>query len=78
MYQYILIVKNIFMLESQHLKDVDMTYWEHLQFSLSLSKIFLEASFKAIVHAFLPDVYITSSTDNIKLLQNKMKMRSKL
>jgi len=66
------------MLESQHLKDVDMTYWEHLRFSLSLSKIFLKASFKAIIHALLPDVYITSSTDNIKLLQNKMKMRSKL
>jgi len=66
------------MLESQHLKDVDMTYGEHLQFSFSLSKIFLESSVKAIIHAFLPDVYITSSTDNIKLLQNKMKMRSKL
>ena len=66
------------MLESQHLKDVDMTYWEHLRFSLSLSKIFLEASFKAIIHALLPDVYVTSSTDNVKLLQSKMKLSSKL
>ena len=66
------------MYKNQHLKDVDMTYGQHLLFSLSLSKIFLESSVKAIIHAFLPDVYITSSTDNIKLLQNKMKMRSKL
>ena len=58
------------MYKSQHLKDVDMTYSQHLLFSLSLLKIFLEASFKAIIHALLPDVYITSSTDNIKLLQN--------
>ena len=66
------------MYKSQHLKDIDMTYGKHLLFSLSLSKIFLESSIKAIIHAFLPDVYITSSTDNIKLLQNKMKLRSKL
>ena len=66
------------MLQSDHLKDVDMTYGDHLIFSLSLSRIFLESSIKAIIHAFLPDVYVTSSTDNIKLLQNKMKMRSKL
>lgn len=66
------------MLKSKHLEDVNMTYTEHMMFSLGLSKIFLLASVKAIIHAFIPDVLITSSTDYIKLLKDKMKHRSKL
>jgi len=66
------------MLKSKHLDDVNMTYTEHMNFSLGLSKIFLVASVKAVIHAFIPDVLITSSTDYIKLLKNMMKHRSKL
>ena len=66
------------MLKSKHLEDVNMTYTEHMMFSLGLSKIFLVASVKAIIHAFIPDVLITSSTDYIELLKNKMNHRSKL
>ena len=66
------------MLKSKHLENVNMTYTEHMMFSLGLSKIFLVASVKAIIHAFIPDVLITSSTDNIELLKNKMNHRSKL
>ena len=66
------------MIESKHLQDVNMSYTEHMMFSLSLSKIFLSAGIKAIIHAFFPDVLITSSTDSIKLLNDKMKHRSKL
>ena len=66
------------MIESKHLQDVNMSYTEHMMFSLNLSKIFLGAGFKAIIHAFFPDVLITSSTDSIELLNDKMKHRSKL
>ena len=65
-------------MESKHLKDINMTYTEHMMFSLGLSKIFLEAGAKAIIHAFIPDVLLTSSTDSIELLKTKMKHRSKL
>jgi len=66
------------MLRSKHLEDVNMTYTEHMNFSLGLSKIFLVASVKAVIHAFIPDVLITSSTDYIKVLKDKMHHRSKL
>ena len=66
------------MLQSKHLDDVNMTYTEHMKFSLDLSKIFLLASVKAVIHAFIPDVLITSSTDYIKVLKDKMNHRSKL
>ncbi len=66
------------MLKSKHLDDVNMTYTQHMKFSLGLSKIFLVASVKAVIHAFIPDVLIASSTDYIELLKNKMKHRSKL
>ncbi len=48
-----------------HPKNVCMTYLSHLQFSSKLSVLFLIASFKAFVHAVIPDIYITSSSDSI-------------
>jgi hypothetical protein len=48
-----------------HPKNVCMTYLTHLHFSSKLSVLFLIASFKAFVHAVIPDVYITSSSDTI-------------
>ena len=65
-------------IESKHLKDVNMSYIEHMLFSLSLSKIFLKAGVKAIVHSFFPDFLVTSTTDSIEVLKTKMKHRSKL
>ena len=57
-----------------HPKSVCMTYKEHMLFSLGLSYIFIEASYKAFIHGFLPNVYITSSSDTSKkisyLLEN--------
>ena len=48
-----------------HPKNVCLTYLSHLQFSSKLSILFLIASFKAFVHAVIPDIYITSSSDTI-------------
>ena len=45
-----------------------MTYSEHFRFSINLSKIYFVASFKALVHSFIPNLFITSSTDT----QNKI------
>ena len=71
-------LKNNCLIKSEHLDEVNMSYIDHLKFSLGLSKIFLESSVKAIIHALLPDIFITSSTDSIKLLNDKMHFRSKL
>ena len=59
----------------KHLKDVNMTYFEHMKFSLFLSFTFLKASFGAFVHAIYPDIFITSSTETLELLNIEMKKK---
>lgn len=59
----------------KHLKDVNMTYFEHMKFSLFLSFTFLKASFGAFVHAIYPDILVTSSTDTLELLNIEMKKK---
>lgn len=60
-------------LQFDHLQNVCMNYYEHMSFSLYLSKEFLNASIKAVVHAFIPSFYITSSTETIQRLEHSMK-----
>ena len=47
----------------KHPNEVCMTYIDHMLLSLQLSRIFCIGSLKAIVHAFLPDYYVKSSTN---------------
>lgn len=46
-----------------HPKNVCMSYVSHFQFSLFLSYKFGIASFKALIHAIIPNLFISSSTD---------------
>ena len=50
----------------KHPKQVCMTYFEHFILSMNFSKLFAIGAFKAFVHAILPDVYITSTTDIVE------------
>ena len=43
-------------------ESVCMTYKTHLMFSLKLSFKFAMASLKALVHAFIPNIFMSSST----------------
>ena len=45
-----------------HLKTVCMTYSEHWRLSLCLATLFARGALCAIVHAFLPNVFSSSST----------------
>lgn len=56
----------------KHPIKVCMTYKEHCLFSLGVSKQFLEGSYKALVHAFIPDVYITSTSDIVNNISFKL------
>jgi len=49
-----------------------MTYLEHMKLSLQLSSLFFVGSVKALIHAFVPDVFITSSTDTVRIANEKM------
>ncbi len=56
-----------------HPNSVCMTYFEHMKLSMGFSKTLFVASLKALVHAFLPNVYITSSSDVTKKMIRDLK-----
>lgn len=49
----------------KHCEEVCMSYYEHMKLSLYISRIFAIASLKAIIHAFVPSLCITSSSDTV-------------
>lgn len=46
-----------------HPNSVCMSYFQHMQLSLGFSWKFLVGSFKAVIHAFFPNAFITSTSD---------------
>lgn len=56
----------------KHPDSVCMSYFEHMLFSLSLSKDMFIGSCKALIHAIFPNIYITSSSDLTKNLNDKL------
>tara|TARA_B100000902_G_C26662983_1_gene599317 strand:- start:6 stop:404 length:399 start_codon:yes stop_codon:yes gene_type:complete len=53
-----------------HLNEKKMSYCEHMTESLTYTKDFAILVFKSSVHAFLPCLYTTASTDYIKRRMN--------
>ena len=58
-----------------HLKNVKMTYFEHMKFSLFLSFTFFKASIGAFIHSIYPDILVTSSTETLELLNIEMEKK---
>ena len=56
-----------------HPREVCMTYWEHLSFSMHLSYDFAKASIGAFVHALLPPLFLTHSTDTIQIITEELR-----
>lgn len=50
----------------KHPNAVCMTYMQHFALSMNLGFIFIKGAFKAFIHAIIPDMFITSSSDTIK------------
>tara|TARA_Y200000002_G_C22197522_1_gene461888 strand:+ start:91 stop:261 length:171 start_codon:yes stop_codon:yes gene_type:complete len=46
---------------------------EHLRFSLNISFLLGIGTFKALIHSFIPDLFIDSTTNLIKLIDYKLK-----
>lgn len=59
-----------------HLKDVNMTFFEHFLFAMSLSNDFFVGSVKSFIHAICPEIYQTSTTDLIKTTNDKINSRT--
>lgn len=56
----------------KHPTHVCMTYYEHFCFSMEMAYAFGIGSLKAVVHAFYPDVYVTSTTDTVVGIQQRL------
>ena len=57
----------------EHPKNVCMTYFEHMKFSLYVSYNFFKGSIAALIHAFYPDILETYSSDLIIRIDTDMK-----
>ena len=55
-----------------HLQEENISYIDHWKVSMGYSLQFAVASIKAIVHAFYPDLFKTSSSDLVSQLNKKM------
>ena len=55
---------------TEHPNSVCMTYLEHFNFSMKLALLQIKGAYKAIVHAIIPNWYITSTTDINKEIKN--------
>ncbi len=61
-------IKNFF----HHPTKVCLTYFEHLRFSLYVTKTLFVGSIKSFIHSFYPDIFITSTTDLLSELNKEM------
>jgi len=62
---------NLFCRFTDHPKAVCMNYFQHFSFSIGLSFYFFKKSIQALIHSVYPNLYITSSSDVPKELEDK-------
>jgi len=67
-----LLLYNIIMIYSyfSHPNSVCMSYYTHFCFSMNLSRKLFIGSIQAFIHAIFPNVFITSSSDLLKDMQD--------
>ena len=57
----------------QHLENMNMNYFQHMSISLNYSFILFIGSIKALIHSFISNVFVTSTTDCMIVITNKLK-----
>lgn len=60
-----------------HLEQVGQTYYEHFVDSISFSFNSFKASFFFLFHAFYPDIFVKSGSNQINYLHNKIQNKYK-
>ena len=53
----------------KHPYKIGMTYTEHAKLSLHFSYLLAKGSCLAFLHAFIPDIAVTSTSDTIKEIE---------
>jgi len=56
----------------QHPKDVCMTYIKHFCFAMEMSCYLGVGCIKSIIHAFIPDIFINSTTETVNLIHKRL------
>ena len=59
----------------KHLDDVNMTYYEHFKFAIGLLFNIELMALKTFFHALIPNIFVTGTTDGVKILSNKLNSR---
>ena len=62
--------------EFKHLRDSNMNYFEHMFVSLNYALILFISCIKALIHSFIPDLFVTSTTECILEINNKLERHS--
>ena len=57
----------------EHPEKVCMDYSTHAAFSLKLAYLLAVGSAKAVVHAVLPDMYVSSTSDVVQEVQKELR-----
>ena len=65
------------MYKSKHLEFAKQTYFEHMKDSLYYFGVSLKSSFFFLVHAFIPDLFLTNGSENISHLNDTITKKYK-
>ena len=56
-----------------HLKKVKRGYWSHLRHALMLSSLMLKAGMAGVVHALLPQLYMSNMSKTVDRMHHEIK-----
>jgi hypothetical protein len=62
---------------NRHLKENDMSYFQHLRFALMLSRKTFGCAFASIIHALIPFVLLTHTSRTIESLNKIFEEKKK-
>ncbi|MFP4528928.1 MAG: DUF6356 family protein [Candidatus Kapaibacterium sp.] len=57
---------------TEHPREVGMSYWQHARFALSFTFWMIAGVFASVIHALLPFLFTTTTSDIIKKLHAKI------
>lgn len=64
------------MFKFSHLQEINVSYYDHLFMALGYAKEAIHAAFIFTIHGIFPDIFVTSGSEIIHKLNNKIKNRS--
>ncbi len=62
----------------KHLEEMNMEYFEHMLISLNYAIILFISFIKAVIHSFIPDLFVTSTSECIVEINDKLKKHTKI